>query len=197
MVNKMLYLTIPKGEKWIEEEQRFIETDRDYNLVLEHSLVSIFKWEERFKKPFMSTENKTVEETQYYIKCMTLNKSIPEKVYRIIPDDMVDIINEYIMDSKTATKVIEQKLEGQSGGLRKGGEAITSEYMYSLMILYKVPVEFEKWHFSRLLALIRLLHKHHEDSDPTKKKRKLTSAEIMARNNALNAKRRAQLKTRG
>lgn len=193
----MLYLTVPKGEKWIESEQRFIETDRDYKLVLEHSLLSMFKWEEKFKKPFLSTEVRTIEETQFYIKCMTINQSIPDIVYQIMPDEMIEEINEYITDSKTATVIKEQRREGQSGGLKIGGPTVTSEHIYSLMISYNIPVEFDRWHFSRLKALIELLHKQQEDSDPTKKKRKLTSAEIMARNNALNAKRRAKLKTRG
>lgn len=193
----MLYLTIPKGERWLEDRQRFVETHKEYKLILEHSLVSISKWEEKYKKPFLSTEQKTVEETLYYIKCMTINKPIPENVYKIIPDEIVDEINEYIADKKTATKIVEQKREGQSGGLRKGGKTITSEYMYHLMILYNVPVEFEKWHFSRLMVLIELLKKAQEESDPTKKKRKLSSAEIMARNNRINAQRRKALKTRG
>lgn len=193
----MLYLTVPKGEKWLESEQRFIETDKDYDLVLEHSLVSISKWEEEFKKPFMSSDAKTEKETLFYIKCMTINEPIPDIVYRVIPDDMIEQINEYIAESRTATEIKETKQEGQSGGLLKGGKPITNEYMYSLMVSYNIPIEAEKWHFSRLMTLIKLLHKQQADSDPSRKKKRMSPGEIMARNNQINAMRRKRLKTRG
>lgn len=192
----MKTVTIPKGEVWIEEEQRFIETDREYTLILEHSLVSIFRWEAEYKKPFLAVETKTKEETLFYIKCMTCNKQIPEKAYLVIPDYVITEIDEYINTEMTATNIPESKREGQGGGSFKK-EIVTSEKVYCWMILYGIPVEFERWHFSRLMALIKLLRKEHERSDPNRKKRKRSNTDVMSSWSQINAQRMKRLGTRG
>ena len=192
----MKTVTIPKGEVWIEEEQRFIETDREYTLILEHSLVSMSRWEAEYKKPFLAIESKTKEETLFYIKCMTCNKQIPEKVYLVIPDYVITEIDEYINTEMTATNIPEPKKEGQGRGSFKK-EIVTSEKVYCWMILYGIPVEFERWHFSRLMALIKLLRKEHERSDPNRKKRRRSNADVMSSWSQINAQRMKRLGTRG
>lgn len=185
----MLQITIPapESEDWDEENEEFIyhTVGKSYVLQLEHSLVSISKWESKWCKPFFSKDKKTEEEENDYVRCMTITQNVDPNVYKFIPNDIRDKIREYINAPMTATWFNDNKTAKNSS------EQITSELVYYWMISQNIPVKFEKWHLNRLLTLIRVCD---IKSQPSKK---MSEKAIMSRNTALNAARRKQLNTRG
>ena len=180
----MLRVTIPATELWDEVKEEFINV-KEQTLQLEHSLVSLSKWESKWHKPFISKDTKTEEETIDYIKCMTITQNVDPKVYDFMPSNILDEIKEYIDDKRTATWFAEDK------GGKSNSEQITSELIYYWMIAQNIPFECEKWHLNRLLTLIKICN---IKSQPTKK---MSEKALMSRNAALNAARRKQLNTRG
>ena len=179
----MLQLTIPANEVWDEEKQEFVYI-KEQTLRLEHSLVSLSKWESKWCKPFYATEEKTYEETIDYIKCMTLNQHIDPDVYRYLTNQNIKDINEYIAAPMTATTFSDNR----RGGFR---EHITSELIYYWMIALNIPPEYQKWHLNRLLTLIRVCE---IKSQPPKK---MSKGELMRRNSAINAARLKKYNTTG
>ena len=180
----MLSITIPKLEKWDSLKQEFTYT-KEHTIQLEHSLVSIAKWESTWCKPFLSKKDKTIEETIDYIRCMTVTQNIPQDSYDYILSYKIGEINQYIDAKMSATYFSE---ETNKGGV---GEVITSELIYYLMIAFNIPFECQKWHFNRLHTLIRICKIKNQ---PPKK---MSKREITSRNAALNAARRSQLNSRG
>lgn len=180
----MLEITIPETEQWDELKQEFVYT-KAQTLQLEHSLVSLSKWESKWCKPFLSKEDKTFEETIDYIRCMTLNRHVPDEVYGFLTRSNIKQINEYISAPMTATW-FNKDVTG-----RGGREQITSELIYYWMIALNIPFECQKWHLNRLLTLIRVCNLKNQPS------KKMSRREIMSRNAALNAARRKQLGTNG
>ena len=180
----MLEITIPATELWDERNEEFI-TAKEQTLRLEHSLVSLSKWESKWCKPFLSKTNKSDEEIIDYIRCMTLTQNVPDEVYRCLTDDNIRKINEYIDAPMTATWFHEDKTKGTSR------EQTTSELIYYWMIALNIPFECQKWHLNRLLTLIRVCNIKNQ---PPKK---MSKRDIMSRNAALNAARRKQLSTKG
>ena len=181
----MLQITIPSRELWDESKNEFIIT-KEQILQLEHSLISISKWESKWQKAFLTKQEKTHEETIDYIKCMTLNQNVDPNVYNYLTNDNIRQINAYIDAPMTATYFSEEK-EGRGGR----GEQITSELIYYWMIALQIPFECQKWHLNRLLTLVRVCNI--KNQPPKKRSRR----EIMSRNAALNAARRKQLNTKG
>lgn len=181
----MLQIKIPLSpEGWDEEKQEFVEPKMKV-LQLEHSLVSLSKWESKWCKPFFSKEEKTVEETMDYVRCMTLTQNVDPEVYSHLTPENIDQVNAYIEAPMTAT------VFGEDKAGRNGREKITAELIYYWMIAQNIPVEFQKWHLNRLLTLIRVCSI--KNTPPEKK----SKSEIMRRNAALNAARKKQLNTRG
>ena len=181
----MLQITIPSRELWDESTNEFVIT-KEQTLQLEHSLISISKWESKWQKAFLTKQEKTHEETIDYIKCMTLNQNIDSSVYNYFTNDNIRQINAYIDSPMTATYFSEEK-----GGRGGRGEQITSELIYYWMIALQIPFECQKWHLNRLRTLIRVCNI--KNQPPKKRSRR----EIMSRNAALNAARRKQLNTKG
>lgn len=181
----MLQITIRPFELWDEEKQEFISYKKAQVLQLEHSLISISKWEQKWHKAFLSKNDKTYEETIYYIQCMTLTQNVDPISYYFISDDDMNRINEYISDSMTATFFMEDKKPARSS------EIVTSELIYYWMIALGIPFECQKWHLNRLLTLIKVCQ---IKNAPPKKRSK---RDIMAQNAALNAARRKRLNTKG
>lgn len=184
----MLPIVVPGEEYWDERKEEFIY-GKDTKLQLEHSLVSISKWEAKWHKPFFSKrkkDEKTAEEALDYIKCMTLTQNVDPSVYRRLTQENYDEINKYIHDSMTATWFREDKKKSSGGS-----QVTTSEQFYSWMVKFGIPFECQKWHINRLITLIRVCE---EDSKPPQKmsKNKLASSRT-----ALNAARKKQLRTRG
>lgn len=182
----MLYVTVPLSvEGWDEEKQEFI-APKEVVLQLEHSLVSISKWESKWHKSFIHSKEKTDEEVMHYIECMTLNKNVDPDVYKHLTQNNVRQIEQYIAEPMTATYF--SKEEQRRTASR---EIVTSELIYYWMIALNIPFECQKWHINRLLTLIRVCNV--KNQPPKKMSRK----EIARRNHALNAARRNKLNTRG
>ena len=184
----MLDITIPARELWDEKQQMFITTKKQI-LRLEHSLVSLSKWESKWCKPFRSKDKHTVEETIDYIKCMTLTQNVDSSVYLCFTEREIKIVEQYIDNPMTATKISSTNLSGGSGGVIR--ETITSELIYYWMVSLNIPFECQKWHLNRLITLIKVCNIKNQ---PPKKR---SAKEIMSRNAALNAARREQLKSKG
>lgn len=180
----MLQVTIPAGERFDENKQEFISS-KEQKLQLEHSLVSLSKWESKWCKPFISNKNITDEETLDYIRCMTLTQNVPPEVYENIPNDVIQKIIEYINAPMTATWFTEEpKGKGSS-------EAVTAELIYYWMIALNIPLECQKWHLNRLMTLIRVCNV--KNAPP----KQMSKRDIMSRNRALNNARRQKHNTRG
>lgn len=181
----MLKIEIPlTPEEWDPEKEVFI-APKVQEISLEHSLVSISKWESKWCKPFLSSNEKTFEETLDYIKCMTLTKNVAPEVYDHLTQENVDEIQKYIEAPMTATTFPPDKT---SKGNR---EIITAELIYYWMVALQIPPEYQKWHLNRLLTLIRVCN---VKNTPPKK---MSKRDIMSRNAALNASRRKQFNSKG
>ena len=180
----MLQITIPAVELWDERKQEFVTT-KEQTLQLEHSLVSLSKWESKWCKPFLTKEEKTFEETLDYIKCMTITQNVDPEVYNYLTKENIEEINKYIEAPMTATYFSDDKTAKPSR------EQITAELIYYWMIALNIPFECQKWHLNRLLTLIKVCNIKNQ---PPKKRSK---KEIMSRNAALNAARRKRLNTSG
>lgn len=179
----MLRLTIPDRQYFDDDKQEFF-TVKGQTISLEHSLLSISKWEAKWHKSFLNGTNKTSEEVRDYVRCMTLTKNVePLLYYNLTPRNMEEITT-YMTDSMSATKFLDK---GSNGSREK----VTSELIYYWMISYGIPFECQKWHLNRLMALIKVCHRK------SQKPKKMGTKELMARNNELNAARRKQLGTRG
>lgn len=182
----MLTVVIPKRELFNEQDQSFLSF-KEQTIHIEHSLVSISKWESKWKKPFLGSDAKSLEEKLYYIKCMTITQNVDSNTYVGLPDSVIDLINEYVNNSMTATTFSDFK--EKTGGSKK--QIITSELIYYWMIALNIPFECQKWHINRLLTLIKICNIKNEAP------KKMSKSELAARNRSLNAARRQQHKTKG
>ena len=189
----MLEIKIDPPECFDEEKQEFVNIPST-TLHLEHSLISISKWEAKWHKPFLESSDKmTQEEIIDYVKCMTLSSNVKDPIiYQFLSEQNVKDITAYIQNPMTATWFNEDKDKKKPG--KK--EIITSELIYYWMVELQIPFECQKWHLNRLLTLVRVCNVKHEEQDPNKKK-KVSKREMMSRAAALNAQRRAKLNTKG
>ena len=180
----MLQITVPAVELYDEEKQEFINL-KEETLQLEHSLISLSKWESKWCKVFLSKEKKSQEETLDYIKCMTLTQNVKPEVYNRLSNSNIAEIEAYISAPMTATYFSKE----QSGNTSR--EQVTSELIYYWMIALNIPFECQKWHLNRLLTLIKVC------SIKNKAPKKMNKRDIMSRNAALNAARRKQMNSSG
>lgn len=179
----MLTITIPARKHYDERSNRFIETP-EYVIDLEHSLFSLSKWEEKWEKPFLGKEEKTAEETVDYIRAMTLTPNVPAEAYSQIDDDIVRQVSAYMDRKMTATWFSNQDN-------KPSREIVTAELLYYYMVSGNVPFETQYWHLNKLMTLLRVIA---QKNNPGKK---MSRAEILQRNRALNEQRKAQMKTAG
>lgn len=186
----MLEIKVDGQELYNETKNEYITTPSTI-LQLEHSLISISKWEAKWHKPFIqSSDHMNRDEIIYYIKCMTISPgNVKDEVYLSLSQENVDNIIDYIKNPMTATWFKEEKQKSRSR------EIITSELIYYWMIALQIPFECQKWHLNRLLTLIRVCNAKNEETAPNK--HKMGARELMSRNAALNAQRRAKLHTKG
>jgi hypothetical protein len=182
----MLQLIIPAKEYYDEINNEFIST-KEQKLQVEHSLVSISKWEAKWGKSFLSKDPQTTPEVIDYIRCMTITQNVNPEIYNNITNENIEEISKYIKHPMSATWFNDAK----STGVGSSKEIITSEIIYHWMITYTIPFECQKWHLNRLLTLIRVCDKKNAPN------KKMTQSEIMSNNRRLNAERRAKSNSKG
>ncbi len=179
----MLKIVIPGIELYDEEKEEFITT-KPQTLHLEHSLVSLAKWESKWNKPFLTKDNKTYEEIIDYIRCMTITQNVPEDTYRLLTRENIQQVIEYMELPMTATTFSNQKKTPSR-------DVVTAEIIYYWMISLNIPFECQKWHLNRLLTLINVCNIKNQP------KKKMSKRDILNRNKALNKARREALNTKG
>lgn len=189
----MLEIVIPEqhyDDLWDEAKQEFLPSIhvRKTKIQLEHSLISLKKWEQRWHKPFFDRDDKTYEELIDYIRCMTLNHVDDENVYNWMPQELIEKVVSYIKDPMTATWFKEDNLIVAQKCSR---EIITAEIIYYWMISLNIPVDFQKWHLNQLLTLIKVVSI--KNGKPQKKDKRAAAMERMA----LNKLRREKYNSKG
>lgn len=181
----MLEIEIPGETIYDDETEKFVDVSKTVKLTLEHSLISLSKWEAKYERPFLGDKNQTVEETLDYIKFMTVTRNVDDSVYdRLTRENSVAIAN-YIAASNTATTFnsFDEKPSSR--------EVITSEIIYYWMVALSIPFECEKWHINRLLTLIRVIN------EKNKPEKKIDRQTLIARQRELNEARKKKLNTKG
>lgn len=182
----MLRITIPGSQElWDERKQEFIPATKDQTIQLEHSLLSLSRWESKWNKAFLSRKEKTNEETIDYIRCMTITQGVsPEVYYRLSYENLTEI-NDYIAAPMTATYFRDDKIMGHAR------DTVTAELIYYWMIALNIPFECQKWHLNRLFALIKVC------GIKTGPQKKMSKNEIARQQAELNAARRKKYNTKG
>jgi hypothetical protein len=184
----MLKITIPASELFDEATSKFITTE-EISLELEHSLVSLSKWEQIWEKPFLGKDERTDEQTLDYIRCMTLSpEDLSLNVFRSIPQNVMNQITHYINAKMTATWF--NDIPGQVNS--NSSETITAEVMYYWLIALQIPFEVQYWHLNRLLTLLRVTN---IKNDP--KKKMMPKADAAAQQRMLNEQRRIEFNSKG
>lgn len=183
----MLKLEVPMSDEFYDEEKEVFVTPVTFTLELEHSLVSLSKWESREEKPFLGKDEKTTEQTLAYIRDMILTPDVPDEVFDKFSEQNLSDVNDYINAKMTATwfNEIESPRRGRSS------EIITAELVYYWMVSLNIDWEAQHWHLNRLITLVRVIN---EKNKPQKKMPRQTARE---RQQQINAQRRAQYGTRG
>lgn len=172
----MLKIVVPEIELYDEKLNQFIQIPRT-TLELEHSLLSLTKWESKWHKTFLSKRPKTEEEILDYVRCMTINRDkVPDVAYFGLTQQNVADINAYINNPMSAVSI-------NSNSKGKGKDAMVSELIYYWMFSLGIPIEFEKRHLNQLLSLIEVFNIKNEELDPKKKGRHkpLTAEELSER----------------
>jgi len=180
----MLTIVIPSVENYDDIKNEFLFT-KAQTIQLEHSLVSISKWETKWGIPFLSKNEKNLEQTTDYIRCMVITQNVDDKILDNLTADMTTTIKEYIEAPMSATSL---PLETNKSGVK---ETITSELIYYWMVSLTIPFECQKWHLNRLLTLINICNI--KNAPP----KKMGKEELLNRNSSLNAQRKASLLSKG
>ena len=180
----MLTIKIPDTEYYNEEISQFVSV-KERTIDLEHSLVSLSKWEAKWCKPFLGKDQKTNEEVRDYIRCMIIDRNVPDNILYALSKQQEKQIADYIDEKMTATTF------SDISSASKNREVITSEIIYYWMISLNIPFECQKWHLNRLLTLIRVC------SIKNAPPKKMGRNSVLSRNAQINAARKKQLNTRG
>ena len=177
-------ITIPAKDLFDNQENRFI-TIKEQKITMEHSLISVSKWESKWHKPFFSRDPKTEEENIDYLRCMCITPNVDPDVFYGIDQKTAQAISDYISDPMTATTF-------HNKDKRPSREIITNELIYFWMANYSIPFDpCQKWHLNRLMTLIEVAALKNQ---PPKK---MGQADIAKQYSSLNAQRKAAMKTRG
>lgn len=182
----MITVTIPAAELFDESKEEYIYT-KETAITLEHSLVSVSKWESKWEKPFLSGEKLSGDKLISYIQCMTTTQNVDPNVYKVIPASILKEIEDYISSKQTATWFRDDK---RSASRR----TVTSELIYFWMINYGIPFECQKWHLNRLVTLIRVCQ---EETKANSKNGNSNQAAALKERQALNELRKSKYHTKG
>lgn len=182
----MLQIDVPIGlGGWDEEKEEFV-LPSTHTICLEHSLVSLSKWESKWCKPFYSKKEKTPEEILDYIKMMAVTDDVQPEVWNHLTRENILAVREYIDAPMTATTF------SKDPKAQTSRETITSELIYYWMISLQIPFDpCQYWHVNRLLTLVKVC------SIKNAPPKKMSKGDIMRRNTAMNAERKARLNTKG
>lgn len=170
-------------ESFNSETMEFVEPET-FTLELEHSLVSLSKWESEFEKPFLGPTPKTADESRFYVQAMTVTPNVPPEIYDKLSPENMNMIEKYIERKMTATWF-------NDSVAKPSREVITAELIYYWMISLNIPLEWEHRHLNRLLTLIRVCNLKNAPQ------KKMSRADVARRNRELNAQRQARLNTKG
>ena len=182
----MLIIKIPAvKERWDEASEEFVDGTEEVTLELEHSLFSLSKWESKWCKPFISNNDKTMEEIIDYVRCMTLTENVPVDIYSNLTEKNINDISSYIEAPMTATTFSYRQQK------RISKEIVTSELIYYWMIALTIPFECQYWHLNKLMTLIEVCSI--KNSPP----KRMSKREIMSRNSTINAARRQKFNSKG
>ena len=194
----MLEITIMPNEHFDDKTNKVFWLPKEpIVLNLEHSLLSISKWEAKWHKSFLNNTDLTDEEILDYIHCMCVKptqEQVPKALILEMSPENVNEIKKYIENPMTATFFSEKK--GKVGKGAVNNRIVTNELIYYWMSAYQIPFSCEKWHINRLLTLVRVCNEETEAANNPDGK-KISQSEIYARNKALNAQRRAKLHSKG
>lgn len=180
----MLKITIPESEDYDPIKEEFIYHSAQ-TITLEHSLISLSKWESKWKKPFLDAADLTREETVDYVRCMCITPKVDSEAFDRLTVGNVNEIERYINDPMTATTFSDTSEKSRKK------EIVTSEIIYYWMVTLNIPFECQKWHLNRLITLIRVTSIRQSPS------KKMSKRDIRAQNRSLNAARRAALNSKG
>lgn len=185
----MLEIIVPKTEElWDPVHEIFLST-KETKLTLEHSLVSLKKWESKWKVPFLNNKQMTEDQLRDYVKCMTITQNVDPLVYYALTQENLTAIVKYMEDPMTATVINERSMPKGKGGT--GQKVITAEMIYYWMTALNIPFECQKWHLNQLMTLIKVAS---IEQQPPKQ---MSKRDIMAQNKSLNAARRARMHSKG
>lgn len=198
----MLHIKIPPKENyWDEINERFLSFD-GCEILLEHSLYTVCIWEGITHKAFVGTE-KNDEDLLLYMRCMCVN-DVPDMAFNLLTQGDFERIQEYISDDQTATTF---SSNGSVSGASKKKEVITSEVLYYLMISRRIPIEFQHWHFGRLMVLLRVFSEKDKEAELAAKRKnggkgksRISAKEqndLARKYHDLNERRKRELNTRG
>lgn len=186
----MKKVVIPAAEYLNEKTLEFIYV-KEHTLQLEHSLLSLSKWESKWKKPYLSSD-KTIEEVLDYVRCMTITQNVDPNVYNYIPPNILNEITDYINESQTATIIYKNENDGKVRHGKPKQRIVTAELIYYWMFSYGIPIECQKWHLSRLLTLLEVF-----SVENSKSSNKMSSKELAKQNRAIIEARRKAHNSKG
>lgn len=182
----MLEIIVPETELFDNKTSTFINV-KEQKLKLEHSLVSISKWEMKWHKSYFIDDSKPIDEFRDYVRCMTLTQNVDPQTYLGLTKDNIIEIQNYINDPMTATTISEGPNKNNSHSF------VTSELVYYWMFTYSIPYECSKWHFNRLMTLIKVFNAKNSQDEPVKR----SEQEIMEENRRRNAEMKAKYNSKG
>ncbi len=182
----MIEVVIPAIEYFDEDKEVFVTVNKKpITIKMEHSLISLKKWEIKWKKPFLSKTKKTDEETYDYFRCMCMTPGIDPKLFKYLPDKEIQRIDDYIMDTRSASWFSEDPFF--KTGKSRNNEVITAELIYYWMIKFNVPPEYRKWHLNELLQLLQVISI--KETPP----KKHSTRELLERNSSINERNKRRI----